>query len=223
MADDTCWTLIQAVRDGNHSARASFVERYHPAVTVYLRARWKSSALQSECEDAAQEVFLRCFGESGPLDRVARGSDQSFRGFLYGICRNVAREMEARHAKRARGGETTLEGQEGNEERLSALFDRAFARQVMKEARARFRSRSEQAGEKARRRYELLGLRFEEGIPIREIAARWGEDAAVVHKEYARARREYREALLEVVAEQDPGRSQSELEEAAQHLLEIIR
>ena len=190
MTAETCWTLIRAVRSGNDTARGDFVERYLPAVRAYLRARWKGGPLISECEDAEQEVFVRCFSEQGPLSRVTMSDSSGFRAFLYGICRNVAREMESERGRRPNTPNTNLGEKEGDEERLSAVFDRAFARQVMREARDRFKEKSLQGDARDRRRFELLTLRFEEGLAIRDIAKRWNEDAALVHKEYARARRD---------------------------------
>jgi DNA-directed RNA polymerase specialized sigma24 family protein len=55
------------------------------------------------------------------------------------------------------------------------------------------------------RRVELLRLRFQEGMPIREIARLRGVDAASLHHEYARARREFRSALRDVIAFHHPG------------------
>ncbi len=223
MSGETCWTLIRAVKNGDGSARDDFVTRYMPAVTAYLRARWSGRPLISDCDDAANEVFVRCFAESSALEKAAPLSTGGFRAYLYGICRNVAREMEASNRRHAAGGEEALDATPSDEDRLSAVFDRAFARQVMKEARARFKERANAGDEAAQRRFELLNLRFEENLPIRAIASRWNQDAAVVHKEYARARQEYREALLSVVAEQDPGRSDAEVEAVAKELVELIR
>ena len=50
------------------------------------------------------------------------------------------------------------------------------------------------------RRIELLRLRFEENLPIRRIAELWEEDPVQVHREYARARQEFRDALIAVMA-----------------------
>jgi RNA polymerase sigma-70 factor (ECF subfamily) len=60
--------------------------------------------------------------------------------------------------------------------------------------------RTRDAGEKARRRVEILRLRFEDDLPIRKIARLWDEEPAGIHREYARARREYEAALLEVLS-----------------------
>lgn len=223
MSQETCWTLIAAVRNGDDDARKDFVDRYMAPVHAYLRARWKSGPLSSDCDDAAQVVFVRCFSDSSPLEAVNARNDGSFRAFLYGVCRNVAREMERDRSKRGGAEGLELDEQPGRERRLSTVFDRAFARQVMKEARERFRLMAEAGDEASRRRFELLGLRFEENRPIRDIAAAWQLDPAHVHKEYARARKEYREALLAVLADQEPGRTDAQIEEAARHLLEILK
>jgi RNA polymerase sigma-70 factor (ECF subfamily) len=49
------------------------------------------------------------------------------------------------------------------------------------------------------RRVDLLRLRFEEGLAIREIARRWRADASSLHHQFAKARQEFKAALLEVV------------------------
>jgi len=67
----------------------------------------------------------------------------------------------------------------------------------------------------------LLRLRFEEGLPIRAIAQRWDIPAAELHHAYARARQEFRAALLEVVAFHHPG-SPVEVEQEAASLLAAL-
>lgn len=218
----TCWTLIHAVHGGDRAARSDFVERYLPAVQAYLKARWSKGPLGSECDDAAHEVFVRCFSDAGPLDRLPTVSKGGFRSFLFGVTRNVAREIEndRRRRPRAEGGEAIDVA--GENSRLSAVFDRQFARQVMREARARYQETASQGDEAARARLEILALRFDQNMPIRDIAKARGEDAARIHKEYARARREFRESLLEIVGEQNPDRSISEVQDFAKHLVELL-
>lgn len=91
-----------------------------------------------------------------------------------------------------------------DEAALSVLFDRAWARRVMKDAAVRQSERAAEGGEAAIRRVELLRLRFQEGLPIRAIAERWQEDAARLHHEYAKARAEFKQALLEVISFDHP-------------------
>ena len=60
-------------------------------------------------------------------------------------------------------------------------------------------------GADAVRRVELLRLRFEEDLPIRTIAESWNTDAVRVHREYAKARAEFRAALKAGVQEHHGG------------------
>jgi hypothetical protein len=91
----------------------------------------------------------------------------------------------------------------------------------MAEAARLQRRRAAEGGDEALRRVELLRLRFEEGLPIRAIAERWGADAARLHHAYALARQEFRAALLEVVAFHQPG-SPAEVEQEAASLLKAL-
>jgi hypothetical protein len=75
----------------------------------------------------------------------------------------------------------------------------------MHQAVRRQRERAERDGAEAVRRVELLRLRFQEGKPIRDIARLWGLDADHLHHEYAKARKEFQQALMEVVAFHCPG------------------
>jgi RNA polymerase sigma-70 factor (ECF subfamily) len=92
---------------------------------------------------------------------------------------------------------------------------------VMQEAAASQALRARILGRDAARRVELLRLRFEEDMPIRDIARAWDADPAAVHKEYARARREFQDALREVVAFHAPG-SDEEIEEECKELLALL-
>ena len=61
-------------------------------------------------------------------------------------------------------------------------------------------------------RVELLRLRFDEGLDMREIAARWDESSEAVKLAYRKARKEFRECLREVVAFHHPGHRNTERE-----------
>ena len=64
-------------------------------------------------------------------------------------------------------------------------------------------------------------MRFEDGLAIRQIAERWGFDAARLHHEYARARREFLAALREVVAFHHPG-SRAAIDRECAELLALL-
>jgi RNA polymerase sigma-70 factor (ECF subfamily) len=68
----------------------------------------------------------------------------------------------------------------------------------------------------------LLRLRFHDGLAIRDIAERLGEDAAKLHHEYATAREEFRTALRSVVAFHHPAAPTGELDHLAAELLALL-
>jgi RNA polymerase sigma-70 factor (ECF subfamily) len=91
----------------------------------------------------------------------------------------------------------------------------------MTEAAQLMKRRAGERGGEAVQRVELLRLRFEDNLPIRTIAERWGVPAARLHHAYALARQEFRSALLEVVAFHQPG-SPAEVEQEAAGLLRSL-
>ncbi len=213
--DSTCWTVINGAARGERQHQDDFSRRYAPIVRAYVEARWRRSALCSEADDAVQEVFLECFRAGGVLERVTEERPRTFRAFLYGVTQNVALRFEAR-AERKRelpaGSAVDLDAIERSEETLSQIFDRAWARALLKEALKLQRTESQSNGERAERRVELLRLRFEKGMPIRDIAAEWKEDPALVHREYLLARKEFRAALVAVLKFHHPA-SDAEVEQ----------
>jgi RNA polymerase sigma factor (sigma-70 family) len=206
--DSTCWTLLRDAAAGGEASRAEFATRYVPVVRAYLAARWRGSRLLQEIDDTVQEIFVECLRDGGLLDRARADLPGGFRAFLYGAVRNVAMRAESRRARRlAREPAEVLDLEvvPDREETLSRIFDRAWAKGVVREAAERQSTLAVQRGEAAVRRVELLRLRFHEGTPIREIARLWGVETATLHHEYARARQEFRSALREVVAFHHPG------------------
>jgi RNA polymerase sigma-70 factor (ECF subfamily) len=224
MHDSTYWTVIHAAARGDPVGREDFARRYDRPVRASLAARWAGGPHLQDVEDAVQEVFVKCFRQGGALERVEEGRPGGFRAFLYGLARNVARSFERRHAAERRRAEGPVEGDQlaADETSLSVVFDRSWARAVMQQAGRRQQELAEQAGEAALRRVELLRQRFQEGKPIREIAALWQADAEHLHREYARARREFHATLLEVVAFHHPG-SPAEVERECRQLFELLR
>ena len=174
-------------------------------VWAYLAARWQGSRLLQELDDTAQEIFIECLRGGGVLDRARADQPGGFRAFLYGAARNVALRVESRRARQGAREPADLEAIPSGEDALSRVFDRAWAKAVVREAAERQAVLAAKSGEAAVRRVELLKLRFHEGMPIREIARLWDMDAASLHHEYARARREFLAALQDVIASHHPG------------------
>ncbi|MFN0020549.1 MAG: RNA polymerase sigma factor [Pirellulaceae bacterium] len=215
--ESTCWTVVRAAAAGSAANRDELARRYLGVVRASLGSRWRGSPLSQDLEDAVQEVFVECFREGGALQAVGNGRVPHFRAFLFGVVRNIARRFESRPARAAALLTDVAEGDAG----LSRVFDRKWAEAIMVEAAQRQRTEAAARGNEALQRVELLRLRFEEGLPIRDIAARWGVDAARLHHDYALARQEFRTALLEVIAFHHPA-SPAELENEAAALLKAL-
>jgi RNA polymerase sigma-70 factor (ECF subfamily) len=182
-----------------------------------LSARWRGSALLPERDDAVQEVFFECFRRGGVLGAVGAGRVPSFRAFLYGVVRNVARRFESRPVRIT----DPLPDIPTNEETQSRLFERTWAQAIMTEAAQLQRRRAGEQGPEAVQRVDLLRLRFEDGLPIRTIAERWGVPAAGLHHAYALARQEFKAALLAVVGFHHPG-CPTDVEQEAASLLKAL-
>jgi RNA polymerase sigma factor (sigma-70 family) len=220
-AASTCWTVIQAAAAGSKEDGAQFVQRYAPLVRAYLAARWRQSPCAGELDDAVQEVFVDCFKPDGVLARADAAGAGGFRAFLYGVVRVAALRVETRHARmqeRQTCGDSVLDEISADDASLSAVFDRAWAGALVREAAELQEKLARQSGEAAERRVELLRLRFHDNLPIRDIAERWQKEAAWVHHEYARAREEFKAALMEVVAFHHPGTA-AEVEQECSSLI----
>jgi RNA polymerase sigma-70 factor (ECF subfamily) len=205
--DSTCWTLVRDAAAGASASRAEFAARYEPVVRSYLALRWRGSSLLQGLDDAVQDVFVECLRTGGILERAQADRPGGFRAFLFGSVRHVAQRLEKRWATknhREPAADLDLGTIPGREEALSRVFDRAFARSLMREAAKRQSELAAEKGADAGRRVEILRLRFQEGLPIREIAQLWSLDAAYLHHQYALARREFRSALRDVVSFHHP-------------------
>ncbi len=201
---------------GQPADREELARRYEGAVRAYLAARWRGSALRDDLDDATQEVFIECFRRGGALEAAGAGRVPGFRAFLFGVIRNVARRFESRPVRAV--GTTPDTPADAPVSRASSTEPgrgRSWRR------RPSCRKPAAERGPSAVQRIELLRLRFEESLPIRAIAERWGVDARSLHHAYALARQEFKAALLEVVAFHQPG-SPAELEEEAASLLKAL-
>jgi RNA polymerase sigma-70 factor (ECF subfamily) len=189
----------------------------------FFRARWRGRAIASDTDDAVQEVFVDCLRPGGALERVRAEEGGGFRPYLRGVARKVALRIEERARRRTRTGPRhDLDHLEDDGASIADEFDRAWARSIMGEAASRMRALAQERGDGALARVELLTLRFEENLPIRTIAERWQRDPAELHREYAKARREFRAALLDVVSFHLPA-SKRKVEEECEQLVRLFQ
>jgi RNA polymerase sigma-70 factor (ECF subfamily) len=98
------------------------------------------------------------------------------------------------------------------------VFDRAWAQALMRDAAELQLERARAKGPEAVRRHRLLALRYGENLPIREIAKRWEVDADLLHREYPKAREEFKRALMDVVRDLQGGGPEAVGEECARLL-----
>ncbi len=231
MDQTTCWTLIRDATDGDSAARDEFARLYQPIVRTFLRQRWRMAAGTLDLDDAIQDVFVDCLRADGALQRVDPTQPGGFRPFLYGVVRNVARRHEERLANRDRRQISLLHADfVADESGAATVFDRAWARAMMKEAARVMRElaaiedqQSSDSDGRATRRVELLQLRFQNETPIREIAKLWNVEADWLHHEYATARREFHRALLQVIAFQHPEGTREQHAEICHSLLGALQ
>lgn len=222
---ETCWMLIRGAAEGRLGEREEFARRYLPTVRAYLAARWSGSPLAADIEDVVQEVFLACFREGGVLQRANEDHGGSFRGLIYRVTQNLALHAERtrmRRRRRVSDGPFEVDWVPASEATLSRVFDRHYAQAILRDARRIMEQRAAMQDDASRRRVELLRLRFEEGLPIREIAARWNEEPARLHREYAKASREFKVALAEAVTAAE-GCHAAELQQHCDKLLQLLR
>ena len=222
--ESTCWTLVQDAAAGDEDARGTFARVYLPVVRAYLLARWRGSYCRGDVDDAIQDTFLDCFRDAGALGRAQRGHPSRFRTFLYAVVRNIALRYEQKRGRdwARRASDAELGNMPAGDDRPSHVFDRAWARALLKRATERLEREAQESGPRALRRVELLQLRFADNLPIRAIARQWSADPAHVHREYAKARAEFKRALRAEVACHHGG-SPQEVERECARLLELIR
>lgn len=215
---ETCWTLIHAAADGSKAALDQFADRYEQAVRSCLAARWNRSKRIDLIDDAVQEVFIECIRPGGALSKANSEHPSGFRGYLYGVMRNVMLRYETRPAP----GHADLPDIVLDEGTVGEIFDREYAKAMVKEASMLQRQVAEAQGDEALRRIELLHMRFHENLPIREIAKRWSVDPSWLHHQYAKAREEFLAALLRVVTTNHPSATHAENMETCKELLGLL-
>lgn len=218
---ETSWTLVRGAARGETVAREEFGRRYLPLMKRYLFERWRDRPWLTEIEDATQEVFVECYKKGGALDHFEEGRGDSFRGYLLSICRNVAARFEREQWQRMKVkiDESVLELSSADDTRASQLFDRAWAQSMLREAAQRYQQKAPNLDSNARHRFELLVLRFRDDMPIRDIARLWNVDPTQLHREYTKARDEFRDILMEVLEIHQPG-SHASLTQECERLFE---
>ena len=222
-ADFTSWSMILGAAAGRAVDRDLFSRRYGAVIRAYLAARWRVSQDSPGVADATNDVFVDCFKDGGALSRVDPTFAGGFRAFLYGVVRNVALMAERRLARqRDAAGGFAVENLADSEASLSRVFDRAWAEAVVQEARDKMGTRASRSATAARR-FRALAMRFEQGMPPREIAVALDEPVELIYEALREARIEFKTTLMEVMAGYHPAASEAELERHGVELLAALR
>lgn len=216
--------MILGAAAGSPPHRETFGRRYAPAICAYLAARWHLAPDSDSVQDACQDVMVECFKAGGALSRADATYRGGFRAYLYGIVRNVALMAERRFARRREvdlGANFDPDAIGSDEPTLSLAFDRAFAIAVTREARELMARRSVRSPV-AEQRYRALALQFENGQAPRDLAVAMALPVERVYELLKEARREYREALLDVMGTLHPDSDRAEIERLCVELLQRL-
>lgn len=222
---ETCHALIEDAKRGAPRAREELASRYLAVVRAFLRKRWRHGPLADHVDDAVQEVFVDLFKDNGALLRHDPSKARDFSAYLFGVTKNIALRHEAKAMRegdlRFDPGSVGFDAWPSDDTALSRVFDREWAIAVMRRARLRLEDRASHAGAAALQRVEILRLRFQDGLPIRDIARVLDLETAHAHHEYARARAEFKRALRDEVASDGIGDTEA-IEQRCRDLLDLL-
>lgn len=220
----TSWNLVQRAVNGAAEGRERFAEVYSEPIRAYLGNRWRGQAQHRDLDDAVQDVFVECFRPGGALARLDVEKCSSFRAFLFGVVRNVALRFEQRRARQQRRQPQAqdLDALPHGADTLSHHFDRAWAHNLLRVAIQTLAAEAQRDGPEAVRRLQILRARFQDGVPIRDLARQWGEDATQLHRQFARAKRDFERVLRQLLAPR-PDAAAAELDQEIDFLLSLLR
>jgi len=156
--------LAVRARDGSRVSFDELVVRYRPRLVAFLARRLADAA---DAEDVAQETFVRAYDH---LDRYDPA--RPFLTWLFAIGKNVA----ANHAI-ARTRRDVREQASGAA--ALAVDDASAASDLWQRAAAIFSPGT----------YQILWLRYAQGLTVREIATELGRSSVAVKVMLFRARR----------------------------------
>jgi RNA polymerase sigma factor (sigma-70 family) len=219
--ESTAWSTIVAAGAGEQSARERFARTYGGVIRAYLAARWRLPLASPEVDDGTQEVFVQCFKPDGALHRVDPHGPARFRSYLYAVVKHVADRIERGNGVRRvpQEGAHGLDDLARDEATLSRAFDRAWVGAVTREAWLRMAAG---LGADERDRLRILDLRFQAGLAPAEIATQLGLDVTDVYQQLRHAKRDFRQALVEVVGSYHPGASRAEVEARCVELIGLL-
>jgi len=183
--------LIAAVLDGSESAFAELIERYQDRV---FRLLSRYSRDRDECEDLAQEVFLKVFRKLSTFNQ-----DSAFFTWLYRITVNTATDhLSRRSRRRLHLVEDNAALDEGEPRAAPVAVDQPLLDAERAEVT---RSILDRLPEKYR---SILVLREYEELSYTDIASVLGIQLGTVESRLFRARQRFKAALERFYPEHSP-------------------
>ena len=173
--------LIDAVLDGSEAAFGELVDRYKDRVFRLLGRYCRDSI---ECEDLAQEVFLKVFRKLHTFNH-----ESQFFTWLYRITANAATD----HLSRASSRRLRLVEDTGVFERAAEAYESPTAPLEQQELAQVTREIVASLPEKFR---TILVLREFEGLSYTDIAAVLDIQLGTVESRLFRARQRFKDALV---------------------------
>jgi len=180
--------IIRRVRSGDKDAFGDLVRLYHAPVRVLLGRYVYDRNVR---DDLSQEAFVRAFTKLSGY----RG-DSSFRTWLLGIARNVAREYLRREARRTKTMKTAVESS------LADWRDELAAREPDTDVvpEAALRTCLDKMAPQARKlAWDFHGR----GVSADDIAGRLGTTANAVRIKLFRIRKLLRQCIESQLAQQE--------------------
>jgi len=203
----TSWMLV--TRRHDQQALERLISKYWKPVYWFIRRKWNRG--DEDAKDLTQEFFLTNILEGALLDKFApeRGS---FRSLLKAAVSNFVRNAARNERRQKRSGSALLLRLEGFEGGLSELlpdprgltpeqlFDKAWKsivlHQAMKRVELKFLTQKKSDYVELFRNYY-----FKPGTSYKSLSATTGLGIEVIKKHLSRVRREFMQAVTEVITD----------------------
>ncbi|MFW6286943.1 MAG: RNA polymerase sigma factor [Candidatus Sumerlaeota bacterium] len=172
--------LVRRVLGGDREAFRPLVEKYQGAV---YHAAWRVLKDEEEARDAAQETFLKAYSQLGRFD-----SRYALATWLLTIATRTAINMRrGRMRLRQVATEDMPPGAMPPDPRPSPV-----AQAISAERKSRLKAEIEKLGERARL---IFSMRYEDKLPLKDIADATGQSLSSVKVLLHRARKTLRQRL----------------------------
>ena len=201
--------LVRAAKAGEPLALERLLIREQSALSRRIGLRLPRTLAQSVgVEDILQETYTRVFREIGGFAPMGPGT---FRRWVTTIADNVLHNAVDKHRAAKRGGGRAALNKSGRtgQSSVGPLIDMLakYERTPSMSASGRETAAAVEAalGQLREEYGEALRLRYLEGLPVAEVAARMGRTESAVHKVCARALQRLRETIGEASQFQSRG------------------